>query len=214
MPYTIVVESTNEVPEDQMALMSETLNVLGADPAVQSARWYQHTSTTYGCMMGTSKNGQHLAVMTDKLPSSLPPPYSPHRDSFQPVKSVTATTSPSASDPTARHQDLVSGPPPISRADGGRTRPVTFLGPWSFPKGEGGECRRWKELRKEFRNDRPSGPGLGTRIRSELETRGHSGQLERARPFDGTRKDRLLPDAKVGLQGGWRQRMEGDIIFL
>ncbi|RPA94639.1 hypothetical protein L873DRAFT_1814218, partial [Choiromyces venosus 120613-1] len=188
MPYTIVIESTDPVPEDQLAHMSETLNVLGVDPAVHSSWWDQHTCTSYGCMIGTSVNGQYLAVMTDKLPSSPPPPYSPHRDSFRPVKSVTATSSPSASDPMARHQDLVSGPPPISTADGGRTRPVTFLGPWSFPKGEGGECRRWKELRKEFRNDRPSGPGLGTRVRSELETRGHSSQLERAKPFYGTRK--------------------------
>ncbi|RPB04662.1 hypothetical protein L873DRAFT_1786145 [Choiromyces venosus 120613-1] len=160
MPYTIVVESTDAVPENQIALMSYTLNVLRVDPAVQSAQWYQHTSTTYGCMLGTSNNGQHLAVMTDKLPSSPPPAYSPHRGSFKPMKSVTAKTSPSASDPTTRHQDLVSGPPPISTADGGRTRIVTVLGPWSFPKGKGGECRRWKELRKEFRNDRPWGPAL------------------------------------------------------
>ncbi|RPA90096.1 hypothetical protein L873DRAFT_1821726, partial [Choiromyces venosus 120613-1] len=171
MPYIITIESTDPVPEDQIALMSQVLNVLGADPSVHYARWV--TSTAYECEMGTTVDGKQLAMIRDKF--SPPPAYSSRRDFFQIVKSVTVTTSYSAPDEMADHPDTVSGSPTILKADKGRIWPVTPLGSWRFPRGKDGKSRRWKELRMDLIYDKPPGQGLGTPVRSELEIRGHTG---------------------------------------
>ncbi|RPA94635.1 hypothetical protein L873DRAFT_1814210 [Choiromyces venosus 120613-1] len=70
MPYIITIESTDPVPEDQIALMSQVLNVLGADPSVHYARWV--TSTAYECEMGTTVDGKQLAMIRDKFSPPLP----------------------------------------------------------------------------------------------------------------------------------------------
>ncbi|RPB04663.1 hypothetical protein L873DRAFT_1840406 [Choiromyces venosus 120613-1] len=64
MPYTIIVESADVVLEDQIALMGQTLNVLGEDPAVHYARWTRSTGTSYECEMRITVDGKHLAMMT------------------------------------------------------------------------------------------------------------------------------------------------------
>ncbi|RPA90093.1 hypothetical protein L873DRAFT_1795681 [Choiromyces venosus 120613-1] len=196
MPYTIIVESTDAIPEDQIALMSQTLNVLGEDPAVHYARWTQSTGTSYECEIGITVDRKHLTLMTGKLPS--PPVYSPHRDFLQGVKSVTITTSSSAPDAKAECPYLVSEPAPTPRADKGRIWPATFLGPWRFPRGKDGKSRRWKRLKMDLSNDYPLLLGLGTPVRSELVNRGHMGQLVRAWPCVGMRKYfPLLPEAQA-----------------
>ncbi|RPA91776.1 hypothetical protein L873DRAFT_1818791, partial [Choiromyces venosus 120613-1] len=79
---------------------------------------------------------------------------------------------------------LASDIPPAPRTDEGSFRNTPFLGPSSFPQGRDGKCRRWLSLQ----DNHPPLAMLGTPSRSVLEAQGHSGQLQRAKAFDGVWK--------------------------
>ena len=99
----------------------------------------------------------------------------------------------------------------------GCTWPGPGLGRDFFPRGPDGSSRRWRQLM----DDIPPQEVQGTRVRSELEAAGHTGQLRRAAPFDGDwRPVPLTPQAREreekrkrelerrALVGGFRQRAE------
>ncbi|RPA88561.1 hypothetical protein L873DRAFT_1023468 [Choiromyces venosus 120613-1] len=108
------------------------------------------------------------------------------------VKTVTSShgnlaeeTVPVAQSSSSRDLPSVNGPPPIPGTELGGHRHVSFLGRWRFPQGPDGKCRQWDDLQ----DDNPPLAMRGTPARSVLVEQGHTGQLQRAGPFDGVWKN-------------------------
>ncbi|RPA89294.1 hypothetical protein L873DRAFT_1823176 [Choiromyces venosus 120613-1] len=113
----------------------------------------------------------------------------------------TATVSvPSSS--SSREPDPAGGTHLPARTDSGSLRPPTFLRARHFPQGQDGKCLRWRSLR----DDHPPLAMLGTPARSVLAEQGHTGQLQRAKPFDGVWKKYPLTPAELALQALQDQR--------